>query len=373
MSGATMDDPSMVSVLLDVRRARQRRTTLVLLTVAGLVLPFVAWLAPTTRPYLATPSSVGVVLAGLAVLASCVAAMWSGREPQWTLPDDIAWAFALLTLGLLAGASASAVPAILALHALALVLLGVRVPPGRMIVVASLSAALPFLMRLVMRRPLGDVAAALLVSAVAQTAHSYLARATHSLAYLLAERENLLAERKGVVSRARERLKTLERQARDREDTPEVLAVPRLFQPARSALIDTEDDAGWESLVERMRTSLSAQCEPVGVEATVSAELRGLAPPSSKLRQGVLKIAQEAAANALRDAAPRSVAVTLRRADGGLILEVLDDGEEGEESRARRSITNLRGRVVPLGGSAELRRADAGWMVRVKLPCDQLN
>lgn len=363
----------MVSVLLDVRRARQRRTTLVLLTAAGLALPIIAWSAPSLRALLATPSSVGVVMAGLSVLLACVSAVWSGREAQWTLTDDIAWAFALLTFALLGGVSATAMPAILALHGLAVVLLGVRVPPGRMIVVAGLSATLPVLLRVVLRRPVGDVLAAVWVVAVAQTAHVFLARATHSLAYLLAERETLLAERKGIATRARERREARDRQAREREDSPAVLAVPRLFQPAKSALIDAKEDAGWEALVERVRSSLSAQCEPVGVEATVSAELKGLAPPSSRLRQSVLKIAQEAAANALRDTAPRSVAITLRRADGGLILEVIDDGDEGDASRSKRSITALKGRVVSLGGSAELRRADAGWMVRVKIPCDQLN
>ena len=52
---------------------------------------------------------------------------------------------------------------------------------------------------------------------------------------------------------------------------------------------------------------------------------------------------------------------------------MLDDGSVGEGLRSRRALAALRGRVVPLGGSAELKRADAGWMVRVKLPCEQLN
>jgi hypothetical protein len=228
------------------------------------------------------------------------------------------------------------------------------------------------LLRVLLRRPVTEVAAALGVSVLSQTALTFLARATHSLAYVLAERENLLAERKGAAARARERRER--REVRDREDSPAVLAAPKLFQPARSALLDAkDDDAGWEGLVERVRSSVSALCEPVGVEAVVHAELQGLAPPSSKLRQHVLKIAQEAAANALRESAPRSLAITLRRADGGLLMEFVDDGEETEAARARRGVAGLKGRVTPLGGSAELRRADDGWLVRVKLPCEQLN
>jgi signal transduction histidine kinase len=362
----------MVSVLLDVRRARQRRTTLVALSVAGLALPIVALLAPAARVLLATPSPIALVLSGGAVLAASVAAVTSGREAHWSTADDVAWALGLVALAVSAGVSQGPVPAALVLHALAVVLLGVRVPPGRMIVAASLSAMLPMLLRVLLRRPVTEVAAALGVSVLSQTALTFLARATHSLAYVLAERENLLAERKGAAARARERRER--REVRDREDSPAVLAAPKLFQPARSALLDAkDDDAGWEGLVERVRSSVSALCEPVGVEAVVHAELQGLAPPSSKLRQHVLKIAQEAAANALRESAPRSLAITLRRADGGLLMEFVDDGEETEAARARRGVAGLKGRVTPLGGSAELRRADDGWLVRVKLPCEQLN
>jgi signal transduction histidine kinase len=98
-----------------------------------------------------------------------------------------------------------------------------------------------------------------------------------------------------------------------------------------------------------------------------------LCPPNSRLRQNVLKIAQEAANHALRDSAPRLISITLRRGEGGLLLEVLDDGDVGESVRSKRALPAVRGKVAPLGGSAELRRADAGWMMRVKFPCDQLN
>jgi hypothetical protein len=192
-------------VLLDVRRARQRRTTLVALSVAGLALPIVALLAPAARVLLATPSPIALVLSGGAVLAASVAAVTSGREAHWSTADDVAWALGLVALAVSAGVSQGPVPAALVLHALAVVLLGVRVPPGRMIVAASLSAMLPMLLRVLLRRPVTEVAAALGVSVLSQTALTFLARATHSLAYVLAERENLLAERKGAAARARER------------------------------------------------------------------------------------------------------------------------------------------------------------------------
>ena len=103
------------------------------------------------------------------------------------------------------------------------------------------------------------------------------------------------------------------------------------------------------------------------------AELKGLAPPSTKMRQGVMKVTQEAASHALREAEARSIAVTLRRADGGLVLEVEDDGTGNEGGRSRKALASIRGRVASLGGSAEVKRAAAGWVMRVRLPCEQLN
>ena len=43
------------------------------------------------------------------------------------------------------------------------------------------------------------------------------------------------------------------------------------------------------------------------------------------------------------------------------------------EAIARRTVATLKGRVVSLGGSAEVKRGDVGWVVRVKIPCEQLN
>ena len=65
--------------------------------------------------------------------------------------------------------------------------------------------------------------------------------------------------------------------------------------------------------------------------------------------------------------------ITLRRGDGGLLMEFQDDGATGESARIRRTLASMRGRVAPLGGSAEMKRGDVGWVLRVRLPCDQLN
>jgi signal transduction histidine kinase len=110
-----------------------------------------------------------------------------------------------------------------------------------------------------------------------------------------------------------------------------------------------------------------------GVVANVEAELSGLAPPSNKIRVNLVRIVQEATTQARRHAEPRSITVTLRRGDGGVVFELEDDGPANESTRSRRTLATLRGRVAALGGTAEMRRADRGWVMRVRLPCEQLN
>ncbi len=372
----------MLSVLLDVRRARQRRLTLVALSVCALALPFAAWLAPRLASVMAPAEVFSVTLGALAVIASTAAAAWAGREAHWTLADDIAWSVSLASFAVLGGLGAAPVTLAMVIYGTASILLAVRVPPTRLVLVAALSAPLTPLARLASGASVSLVQASILVSTLVLLAHVMLARATHALAYVLAERESLLAERRSLT---RPREATRERtQESDAPTAPTASIRPprlRLSAPpiAESKSPDdtsprtAHDEHGWDGLIERVRSAVTTLCEPVGVNSSVHAEVKGLCPPNSRMRQNVLKIAQEAANHALRDTSPRSIAITLRRGDGGLLLEVLDDGSVGEAVRARRALPALRGRVAPLGGSAELRRADDGWVVRVKLPCDQLN
>jgi hypothetical protein len=130
---------------------------------------------------------------------------------------------------------------------------------------------------------------------------------------------------------------------------------------------------GWDGLVERVRTSVTTMAQNAGVAATVRAEVRGLAPPSSKMRTNLLRIAQEAATQAIRHAESRTIVITLRRADGGVVLELHDDGPSSDGARQRRSLASIRSRIAALGGTAEVRRSDNGWVTRVRLPCEQLN
>lgn len=371
----------MLPVLLDVRRARQRRLTLVSMSLCALALPFAAWLVPALGPALAPATVFPALLGVVAVVGSSAAAAWAGRQAHWTLADDLAWSLCLVVFSVLGAMGTAPVTVAMVLYGAASVALAVRVPPTRLVLVATLTAPLAVLVRAASGAHATVVQALVFFNAMVLLAHVNLARATHALAYVLAEREALLTERR-TLARPREREPKSARFEGDVAATTPPTRTPRWRLGASLNLEPRTEDTGshrtgeepgWEGLVDRLRSTVTTLCEPVGVTSSVHAETRGLAPPNSRMRQNVLKIAQEAAHHALRDTAPRAITITLRRGDGGLLLEVLDDGSVGEGVRSRRALAALRGRVAPLGGSAELKRADTGWMVRVKLPCEQLN
>jgi hypothetical protein len=358
----------MVTVLLDLRRARQRRWVLAVLSAIGLSLPLLARAAPRWEPWLLHPSVFHILLAGLSLASTAAAAVWSGRSSRWTLVDDLMWTLALVALGAVGALGAAPVTAGMVLHGAALLLLALRVPPVRMVVAAVVTVLFATVVRAIASRTGGPVLAHALFSTVLLPAHVLLARATHSLAWVLAEREALVNERRERPARHRERASSPG--AAVSAGTVRAL---RSAEPTGSESAAAADDAGWDGLVDRLRASITTLCEDAGVTSSVKAELKGLAPPSNKMRQGVMKVTQEAANHALRETEARRIVVTLRRADGGLVLEVEDDGTGNEGGRSRKALASIRGRVASLGGSAEVKRADLGWVMRVRLPCEQLN
>ncbi len=357
----------MVTVLLDLRRARQRRWPLAVLSALALALPLLARAAPRWEPWLVPPSVFPILLAGLSLAFAAAAAVWSGRSTRWALADDLMWTFSLAALGCLGALGAAPVTLGMVLHGVALLLLALRVPPPRMMVVAGVTVMLGTVVRAATGNGASPVLAHALVSSLMLLSHTLLARGTHSLAWVLSEREALLNDRRERPARHRERT-TSSSGATVSSGTVRALRSAEPKEPEAAP-----DDAGWDGLVDRLRTSITSLCEDAGVSSTVKAELKGLAPPSSKMRQGVMKVTQEAASHALRETEARRIVVTLRRADGGLVLEVEDDGTSSEGGRSRKALASIRGRVASLGGSAEVRRADLGWVMRVRLPCEQLN
>ncbi len=336
----------------------------------GAMLPLIAKVFPRLEDWLVQPTAWPSLLGGLAFAASAAGTASEGRSSRWSLGDTFTWSLSLVSFAWLGALGKAPVTVGLFLYGVAMVLCALRVPTPRTMIMAAVAGLSGLVVRALASR--GPTLPYGLVVALMVMAHAWLARATHSLALLLAEREALLNDR-------RER----PRPHRERTSSPGLTLAASSARTLRSNASEAKesereaaaasDDAGWEGLVDRIRTSITTLCDDAGVSSTVHAELKGLAPPSNKMRQGVMKVTQEAASHALREAEARSIAVTLRRADGGLVLEVEDDGTVNEGGRSRKALASIRGRVASLGGSAEVKRAAAGWVMRVKLPCEQLN
>jgi signal transduction histidine kinase len=90
----------------------------------------------------------------------------------------------------------------------------------------------------------------------------------------------------------------------------------------------------------------------------------------------VLRIAQEALQNALRHAGAHHIAVRLASVNGGLALEVEDDGvgfvPDDPQLRSRRlGLTSMEERAERLGGRLEIRSSPAaGTTVRLEVTGD---
>jgi signal transduction histidine kinase len=96
--------------------------------------------------------------------------------------------------------------------------------------------------------------------------------------------------------------------------------------------------------------------------------------PDARRDPQVLRIAQEAIANALRHAGADHLWVTLGHADGKLVLEVRDDGggfqPDSPGLRSRRlGLTSMEERAQRLGGRLEIRsQPGSGTTVRLEAP-----
>jgi two-component system sensor histidine kinase UhpB len=86
----------------------------------------------------------------------------------------------------------------------------------------------------------------------------------------------------------------------------------------------------------------------------------------------VYRVAQEALNNAARHSNAKHVGVTLRRSgDGGVVLEVADDGRgfAFDESESGLGIGGMRERALLVGGELTIEsRPGAGTTVRLDVP-----
>lgn len=110
-------------------------------------------------------------------------------------------------------------------------------------------------------------------------------------------------------------------------------------------------------------------------EAGLDVELR--LPPSlpaldPQVELAAVRIAQEALTNTLRHAGAHRAVVSLRSGDGGLVLDVDDDGRTdpaAPRAAGGHGLLGMREQAVRCGGSLDIgRSALGGWRVRAWLP-----
>jgi signal transduction histidine kinase len=128
-----------------------------------------------------------------------------------------------------------------------------------------------------------------------------------------------------------------------------------------------------EGLIRALRMRLEAVEGRAGVEArvVVDADEFGRLPRSVEL--GLYRVAQEALNNALKHAAATSVLVHLRKADGRVELEIVDDGlgfqPEAVRNRGGMGLESIHQRAEGLGGTSTIRSAP-GEGTSVKVTAD---
>lgn len=155
------------------------------------------------------------------------------------------------------------------------------------------------------------------------------------------------------------------------EEHPVVVAARRALAVSRSTISDLSDPAGatageaLDAVAEELRDRFD-------VAIAVHTQIDGDVP--SGVREHLSRIAREAIANAARHGEARNVFVSLRRAEGGIALRVLDDGcgiRVGDHGNAPEGfgLRGIRDRAGALGGSLTIRRAPhGGTELEVVLP-----
>jgi len=126
------------------------------------------------------------------------------------------------------------------------------------------------------------------------------------------------------------------------------------------------EDAG---LVPALEELCRAYRERLGVTVDADLDPVELAPP---VEHAVLRIVQEALANAVKHAQPNRIRLRLDREDGQVAVTVSDDGGGFDPARAERhgmGLGLMRERVAELGGTFQLHSTPGeGTTVRILLP-----
>jgi signal transduction histidine kinase len=149
------------------------------------------------------------------------------------------------------------------------------------------------------------------------------------------------------------------------EEHPVVVAARRALALSRSTISDLAGPDG-ASTAEALDAVAHELRERFDVAIAVNAEIDDSL--SDSVREHLSRIAREAIANAARHGQARNVLVSLRRAEFGVALRIVDDGcgipvGESGASPEGFGLRSMRERASALGGSLTVRRAPQGGTV----------
>jgi signal transduction histidine kinase len=155
------------------------------------------------------------------------------------------------------------------------------------------------------------------------------------------------------------------------EEHPVVVAARRALALSRNAISDLSDPAG-ATAGEALDAVAQELRDRFDLDIAVHTQIDGHLP--SGVREHLSRIAREAIANAARHGQARNVLVSLRHAEGGTALRVLDDGHgiawgDGGAAPEGFGLRSMRERAGALGGSLTVRQAPhGGTELEVVLP-----
>ncbi|HUB94666.1 MAG TPA: ATP-binding protein [Stellaceae bacterium] len=156
------------------------------------------------------------------------------------------------------------------------------------------------------------------------------------------------------------------------ENDPVVIAAKRALAISRHAISELSNPAGAtiDEALEAVAHELRGRFDiAIAVDAQPEADV------GPRARGHLTRIAREAIANAARHGGARNVIVSLRRADAGVVLRVVDDGcgirdRDGLKAPEGFGLRSMRERADALGGWLRFDGArDGGAELEVVLPC----
>jgi two-component system sensor histidine kinase UhpB len=129
-------------------------------------------------------------------------------------------------------------------------------------------------------------------------------------------------------------------------------------------------ELGLDRSIQSLLKNTRSQAPNIGISSHLDPELNNV---DGLLSQTIYRVIQEAITNVLRHARATSINVEADVRDGGIVVEVSDNGIGlAPDTAFGRGLTGMRERVRALSGSFELFRKEDRTIIRCRLPLGQL-